>query len=337
MSFHSVNTDRIGIAAGDGLGMSQELICDFLSPILNLPRDLEDGYRFPCDSQDLVMTSDGFTVEPLVFPGGNIGLIAATGVINDLLASGALIRQVSLGIYVSAELERSVLADCLKSFAYEVTSNGGAVVCGDTKVHTDCKPELLFFVTAIGVPWSNNRYDLSATCEGDDIFVTGALGNHSLAVLSAREGLGFESVIVSDTRSLTQPIVDLARQDLIHSMRDLTRGGLISGLWDGFKATSLCWSVNEDALPVEGSVQAAAELLGLDPLAMTNEGCMMITAPSENRNAILSTLTAHKSTEGARLIGTVGSAATVGPLIHTVRGDFRILPLPSGIGVPRLC
>jgi hydrogenase expression/formation protein HypE len=337
MTLHITRAGRIGLEAGDGLGASQDLLRDFLSPILNLPRDLEDGYRFPSVSQELVMTSDVFSVDPIIFPGGNIGKIAATGVINDLLASGANVRQVALGIYTSEKLERSVLAECLDSFAHEITTNGGAVVCGDTKVHADRNPELLLFATGIGVPWSGHRYDLAATCEGDDIFVTGSLGNHSLAILSARNGLGFESVIISDARSLTQPIEDLAKRHLIHSLRDLTRGGLVAGLWDGFKATALRWSVFEDELPVERPARAASEMLGLDPLTLTNEGCMMITAPSKNRDAILRTLSAYDSTAGACLIGAVGGLSSNGPLICSNTGAARFLPLPSGIGVPRLC
>ncbi|MHB8788434.1 MAG: AIR synthase-related protein [Desulfobulbaceae bacterium] len=337
MSLRITRDGRVGLDAGDGLGASQDLLKEFLSPILNLPSDLEDGYRFPCASQELVMTSDVFSVDPIVFPGGDIGRIAATGVINDLLASGAHVRQVSLGIYASEKLERSVLADCLGSFVHEVTTNGGAVVCGDTKVHADRNPELLLFATGIGVPWSRHRYDLTATCAGDDIFVTGPLGNHSLAVMSARNGLGFESVIASDARSLTQPIENIAQRHLIHSLRDLTRGGLVAGLWDGFKATALRWTVYEDDLPVERPARAAAEMLGLDPLALTNEGCMMITAPSKNRDEILRTLSTYDSTAGVRLIGAVGGPPTNGPLICSSSGVARFLPLPAGIGVPRLC
>lgn len=337
MSHHYGGDTVVGLDTGDGLGASAEFLREFLSPILKLPKDLEDGYRFTNDCKEQVVTADVFSVDPIIFPGGNIGGIAAAGVINDLLASGARVRQVSLGIYASAKLARSVLADCLDTFVQEITSQGGAVVCGDTKVHADRTPELLLFVTGIGAPWSSERYDLSATCSGDDIIVTGSLGSHSLAVLTAREGLGFEAVIASDVCSLTQPIADVAKRGLVHSLRDLTRGGLIAGLWDGFKSTTLLWSVFEEIIPVDRSVRAAAEMLGLDPLALTNEGCMMITAPFENRDLLLRALHAHDSTSGARVIGTVSGPTNIGPLIKSRAGDMRLLPLPRGIGVPRLC
>jgi hydrogenase expression/formation protein HypE len=284
------------------------------------------------------MTADVFSVDPIVFPGGNIGALAATGVCNDLLASGAHVTEVALGIYASADLATDVLTDCLESFYAVLAAQGAAVVCGDTKVHPDRCPDLLLFATAVGVAWSAHRFDLADTQDGDDIIVTGPLGDHAIAVLSSREGLGFESVVISDARALNNPIASLIEPGLVHSLRDLTRGGLLAGLWDGQAATGLQWTVQEAAIPVRRPVRAAAEMLGLDVLALTNEGCMLLTAAPADRAAVLEILQGAEHTSEATVIGTVSEATDApGPLLVDGYGGRHLLLLPDGLGVPRLC
>ena len=332
-----MNQGKIGIEAGDGLGASSSLLAEMLTPILGLPSKLEDGHRLSGDYASLVVTSDVFSVDPIVFPGGDIGSLAACGAINDLAASGARLMYCTLGIYASAELERSLLQRCLSSFADLVRAEGAAVVGGDTKVHPELSPELILFVTAIGRSVSSSSFDLDATEVGDDIYVTGPLGDHSIAVLSAREGLGFESVVRSDAHPLAGPVLELAERELVHSVRDLTRGGLVAALWDAFGATGLTYGIRREDIPVGERTRAAAEMLGLDVLALTNEGCMLIIAPAINREHVLEVLRRHPETERAKVIGAVGSPSTVGPVVLADGEDAQVLPLPRGLGVPRLC
>jgi hydrogenase expression/formation protein HypE len=330
--------ERIGIAAGDGLGASALLLDSVLEPILRLSGKREDGFRLAIRDTARVVTTDVFSVDPIIFPGGNIGSLAAAGICNDLLASGASVNEIALGIYVSAQLETATLRECLKSFNAAVEPLGAQIVCGDTKVHGSAKPELLLFATALGMALSERRFDLADTQVGDDIIITGALGDHAIAVLSVREGLGFESVVASDARPLYDPITELVTQDLVHSLRDLTRGGLIAALWDGYRATKLNWAIYEDAIPVHQPVRAAAEMLGLDVLTLTNEGCMLITCKPEHREIVMRTLRASPSTIEAAVIGTVREEPGVpGPVLVGSFGIARILVLPHGIGVPRLC
>jgi hydrogenase expression/formation protein HypE len=338
MSGSDQTSERIGIAAGDGLGASALLMDSVLEPILRLSGMREDGFRLATCDAERVITTDVFSVDPIIFPGGNIGSLAAAGVCNDLLASGADVREIALGVYASANLETATLRECLESFNALVEPLGAQIVCGDTKVHPSSKPELLLFATALGTALSKRRFDLADTRAGDDIIITGALGDHAIAVLSAREGLGFESTVTSDARPLHDPIAKLVAQDLVHSLRDLTRGGLTAALWDGYRATKLEWAVYEKAVPVHRPVRAAAEMLGLDVLTLTNEGCMLITCESEHRETVMEVLRSCPSTAEAAVIGTVREERDgVGPVLVGPLGGPRVLVLPHGIGVPRLC
>ncbi|WP_433320272.1 HypE family hydrogenase expression/formation protein [Micromonospora chersina] len=330
--------DQLGLAAGDGLGASSALIDTLIAPLLSLPDVREDGFRLTQRTEPRVITSDVFSVDPLVFPGGDIGLLAATGACNDLLASGARITEVALGIFAAASLERSTLQRCLKSFAAPLSELGASVVCGDTKVHPYRQPELLLYVTALGVARSPHRFDMADTVTGDVIIVTGALGDHAIAVLSEREGLGFESVVRSDARPLNGPIEELIDAGLLHSIRDLTRGGLVAALWDGFRATGLTWSVRKERIPIHQPVRAAAEMLGLDVLTLTNEGCMLLTAPAEHGTQVIDTLRKWPETAEAEVIGRVTPAEDIsGPQLISEHGGSRLIRMPSGIGIPRLC
>ena len=330
--------EQIGIAAGDGLGASTLLMDSVLEPILRLSGMREDGFRLVTRNGERVITADVFSVDPIIFPGGNIGSLAAAGVCNDLLASGACINEIALGVYASAHLETAILRECLTSFNAFVEPLGAQVVCGDTKVHPNPRPELLLFATALGTALSERRFDLADTQVGDDIIITGALGDHAIAVLSAREGLGFESVVASDARPLHDPIAQLVSQNVMHSLRDLTRGGLTAALWDGYRATRLGWTVYEDSLPIHRPVRAAAEMLGLDILTLTNEGCMLITCKPEHRENVMAILRSCPSTAEAAVIGTVREElGGIGPVLMGPFGIARALVLPHGIGVPRLC
>lgn len=329
---------QLGLEAGDGLGASAALIDAVIAPVLRLPDQREDGFRLVDRAGPRVVTSDVFAVDPLVFPGGDIGLLAAAGVCNDLLASGARITEVALGVYASSFLATSTLRACLDSFGSALDSLGASVVCGDTKVHSERQPELLLFATGLGVALSERRFDLADTLAGDDIIVTGPLGDHAIAVLSAREGLGFESVVSSDARPLNGPIEELIARNLVHSLRDLTRGGLVAAVWDGFVATGLGWAIDDEHIPVHRPVRAAAEMLGLDVLTLTNEGSMLITAPIATRDQILTVLRSWPQTAESAVIGTVTDRGdTSGPVLVGPRGTRRPITLPYGIGVPRLC
>lgn len=328
---------KLGLAAGDGLGDSSTILSEILAPILRLPAKLEDGHRVQTPAGAFTITTDVYSVDPIIFPGGDIGSLAACGAINDLTASGARMNYCTLGIYASAELEGAVFERCLTSFSELISNEGAHVVAGDTKVHPDPWPELLLVTTAIGTAVATSSFDLDSTVVGDDVYITGPLGDHTIAVLSAREGLGFESVVSSDAHPLSQPILELARRDLVHSLRDLTRGGLVAALWDMYKATGLALDITHAEIPVNERTRAAAEMLGLDVLALTNEGCMLMTAPAAHRTQILEELRSNETTKQGAVIGTVGAGPSFGPTSRHDDGGQRLIDLPGGLGLPRLC
>lgn len=327
----------IGIEAGDGLAASSDLLLRILQPVLGLPEVLEDGHRFTPSADTQVVTTDVYSVDPIEFPGGNIGDLAACGSINDLAVSGAQMTHCSLGIYVSAQLELLRLETALHTFADLIHRQGAAIVCGDTKVHPNRTPELLLFVTAVGSPWGAATFDLTCARQGDQVIVTGTLGDHSVAVLSAREGLGFESVVSSDVRPLSVPLAQLASHQGVHAVRDLTRGGLTAGLWDLYEATGLAASLVDTLLPVAERTRAATDMLGLDPLTLTNEGCALITVAPETSEEIIELLRQYPETSGATVIGELIASNQVGPTVRVASGSSYVLPFPRGIGVPRLC
>ncbi len=329
----------VGVAAGDGLASMHELLEAIILPALRAPADGEDGYWVPAIvGKHFVLTTDGYTVDPIEFPGGDIGRLAFCGAGNDLLASGAKLQQLTVSLFLSPHMTRDQLQRVLSSLGDLATAHGVHVVCGDTKVLPELKAGMLVSVTGIGEPLSARRYDLCETREGDVIVITGRLGAHSIAVLSAREGLGFEQVVKSDANYLLEPIAGALSSfgDAIHGLRDLTRGGLLAGLWEGSKSTGRCWQFNRDALPMQTEVAAACEVLDLDPMALTNEGVMLLTVHPSYADALVAYLRAFEKTSWAAKIGAVGGAETSGPRVLQL-DPISDVPYPSGIGKPRLC
>lgn len=195
-------------------------------------------------------------------------------------------------------------------------------------------------VTAVGHRLGHRRYDLSDTRNGDAVILTGALGAHSVAVLSAREGLGFERAVTSDVAPLRAPMQALIKDDLLHSIRDLTRGGLIGALWDGVEATGLDWVLDDGAVLVDHDVRAATELLGLDPLALTNEGCLLLTADSADASRVVEHLARYPATCRSRVVGRTTCAHLDGWPVARVasRGESgKVVRRPVALGVPYLC
>lgn len=341
MTAYAGTNDRsaIGSDAGDGLAASQALLADIVMPALGVAGGSEDGAVIPEGVANAsVVTADLYTVDPLEFPGGNIGTLAAAGCSNDLLAAGAHIRWVSVGLHLSAELDRAVLWRVLTAFRETLLPTGAVVLCGDTKVHDLTDPLLTMWVTAAGVPLGASTCGLGNARAGDELIVTGPVGGHSIAVLSAREGLGFERVVASDAQVMLPALREIVRRGLVRGLRDLTRGGLVGALWDGVTATGLSWEIDRAAVPVTEPVTAAASMLGLDPLALTNEGCLLMIVDSAHGEEVLHRLACHSVTAAAARVGRVVSIDGPPAAIELQSTGIRqILSYPSGLGVPRLC
>lgn len=332
-------TNLVGAPLGDGMGATSRFISEFIAPLFGMEEPLEDSHRTQGvnASNGLVLTTDVFVVDPLEFPGGDIGTLAVSGVINDLLASGGRPCFITLSVLVSEHLDRRVLERCLTSLATLAETNGARVVCGDTKAHPFRQPELALAVTAVGLPMGPRTLSLADAQPGDDLWITGPLGDHSIAVISAREGLGFEGVCTSDCSPLLAALGPLVEEGRLHAMRDLTRGGLLSAAHDGVAATGRRWHLREVDIPVRTSVRAAAEMLGLDVMALTNEGSMLLAAPPWQREAIAAQLARFPQTAEGRRVGYIAESSGDEPVLELGSGEMRLLTLPDGLGVPRLC
>jgi len=286
----------------------------------------------------LVFTTDAFVVDPIFFPGGDIGKLAVCGTVNDLAAAGA--RPIALsasfimeeGLLI-AELERVV--DAMAAAAREA---GVRVICGDTKVVPRGKADKLYISTSgVGEVPPGIEVSGAGAQPGDVVLVSGPVGDHGLAVLSRREGLEFESPIMSDCaplNGLVAAVLEAAPE--VRVLRDPTRGGLATALNEIARQSGVNMEIEEESVPVRRAVAAACELLGLDPLYVANEGKMIVIAPPNQAEAALSAMQSHELGAEATCIGVV-TAGRGRVLLRTALGTHRILDRHVGEQLPRIC
>ena len=332
----------IQLAHGGGGRLSQQLVHELLLPGLSPTEGVpHDAAVFSSPGQRLAFTTDTYVVRPLFFPGGDIGSLAVFGSVNDLAMAGAEPIALSLGLILEEGLPFSILESVVRSIRRTADQCGVAVITGDTKVVERGKGDGIFINTSgIGVV----KYPLTihpcAVQAGDAVLVSGDLGRHGMAILIAREELGFRSSIESDAAPLHNSVQDLIDAGVeLHCLRDLTRGGLTSAVDEIARGCGQQIELNEDQIPLHPAVKSACDLLGLDPLAMANEGRMVVICPMHQAEQALGVLRSHQPS--ACLIGRVRTAGETQPR-HAVslRNDLGILrPLELGRGeqLPRIC
>jgi len=304
---------------------------------------LQDSAVLPAQDGRLAMTTDSYVVQPLFFPGGDIGSLAVHGTINDLAMMGASPRYLSAGFVLEEGLSIAMLKDVVMSMAKAAQDCGVQIVCGDTKVVDRGKGDQIFInTTGLGVIPESVDIGPHRLTPRDRIIVSGDLGAHGLAVLSQREGLEFSGNLVSDSAPLHTIIADLLNQGVsIHCLRDLTRGGLASALNELATAAQLTMTIEESQIPISEPVRGACEILGLDPLYVANEGRFVMFLPPRNVEGVLSLLHKHAVSKEAVDIGEIGFTQTTphqAPVtLQTIYRTHRILDLLSGEQLPRIC
>jgi hydrogenase expression/formation protein HypE len=334
--------DTVLLAHGGGGRLSQQLIEELLLPAF-APADgvLHDAALLSSPGQTLAFTTDSFVVQPLVFPGGDIGRLAVFGSVNDLAMTGARPVALSLALILEEGLAMSLLERVIHSIRAAADACGVAVITGDTKVVERGKGDGIFINTsAIGVVEHALMIHPSAVQPGDAVLVSGDLGRHGVAILAAREELGFRSTLKSDLAPLHTAVQELISSGVeVHCLRDLTRGGLASASDEIARAAGCQIELEEDAIPLHASVNGACELLGLDPLSMANEGRMLVILPEVHAAKALEQL--HHHNAAACRVGTVHSTTTTERqhpvLLRNTLGVLRPLDVSRGELLPRIC
>ena len=334
--------ERVLLGHGSGGKLAAELLRSHFLPHLGNPvlEQLGDGAVFTLAGAELAMSTDTFVVSPVEFPGGNIGSLAVHGTLNDLAMMGARPAFLSAGFVLEEGLELDLLDRVVSAMAGAASAAGVPLVTGDTKVVERGKADRLYInTTGIGALRDGFRPSPQGALAGDVILVSGPIGRHGMAIMAAREGLGLDTQLESDSATLW-PLVERLRDAVgsdVHVLRDPTRGGVASALNEIAQASRIGFRLEETALPVPGPVRAVCEMLGLDPLYVANEGILLAIVPESGASAALAALRGHPLGADARLIGRAVPEHPGMVTMRTVMGGTRVVDLLPGDQLPRIC
>ncbi len=287
----------------------------------------------------LAFSTDSFVVSPLVFPGGNIGDLAVNGTVNDIAMSGAKPLYLSAGFILEEGLRMDTLGEIVSSMAQAAQEADVRIVTGDTKVVNKGHGDGIYINTSgFGLIPAGVQISAKNARPGDVILVSGTMGDHGIAIMSKRESLAFESEIVSDTAPLHGIIEAMLEQSTeIHCLRDATRGGLSAVLNELAAASNVGIEFDETRVPISDAVNAACEMLGLDPFYIANEGKLVAIVAPDAAEAILEVMRRHPYGKNAAIIGTVTEKHPKRVVAKTAIGASRIVDLPAGELLPRIC
>lgn len=331
---------RVVMGHGAGGSLSQEIVEHvFLPAFANPALDaLGDAAVLDRPAGALALTTDSFVVRPLFFPGGSIGELAVNGTVNDLAMRGATPRYLTAGFIIEEGLEMAVLGAVAARMAAAARAAGVQIVAGDTKVVERGRGDGLFINTAgIGLVADGVAVAPHLARPGDRVLVSGTIGDHGIAVMSVREGLEFETVIESDSAPLAELAASIVETGGVRVLRDPTRGGLAATLNEIARLSRVSVLVDDRSVPVKPQVRAACELLGLDPWCVANEGKLVAIVAPEAAQAAVERLRAHPLGRDAAIIGTVGAERPGMVATRTAIGGTRVVPLPIGDLLPRIC
>lgn len=336
-------TDFITMAHGNGGATMQKLIRDYFveafnNPILTQGEDQArlDLAEFLAQGERLSFSTDSFVIDPIFFPGGNIGKLAVCGTVNDVAVCGAIPKYLSCGFILEEGLPLSELKLIIQAMAETCRIAGIQVVTGDTKVVQRGAVDKIFINTSgigvipYGLDWGAHRIQV-----GDKIIVSGTIGEHGATILNLRENLGIKTDLSSDCAVLT-PLIDLLRPiEGVKAVRDATRGGVNAVLHEFSQTQQVGMLIQEENLPIRQEVRGICEILGLEALNFANEGKLVIVADTKKTFEILTALHCHELGKNAAVIGEVTEDKKV--RLEGVFGQTRLLDLPSNEPLPRIC
>jgi hydrogenase expression/formation protein HypE len=332
--------ERIVLGHGSGGRLSRDLVTDIFAPAFGegLVSD-EDQATVPLPGgSHIAVTTDSFVVTPTFFPGGNVGVLAVNGTVNDLVVGGAIPLYLTVAFILEEGTLVSDVARIARSMQRAAEAASVTIVTGDTKVVERGRGHCVY-VTTTGVGVMPNGRNLSARLAepGDAVIVSGTLGDHGIAILATRQGIELETELLSDTAPLGSVVESLlAAAPHTRCLRDPTRGGLASSLNEIAAASRVSIVLDEERLPLRSEVRAACELLGLDPLHVANEGKLVAIVPNAEAEAALAAVRRTPLGENAAIVGEV---TALHPGLVTVRSLLgeRIVPLLAGDQLPRIC
>ncbi|HEY0281982.1 MAG TPA: hydrogenase expression/formation protein HypE [Rhizomicrobium sp.] len=333
---------RVDLSHGSGGRAMSQLIADIFHQALDNEwlRRGNDQSAFDVAGSRMVMTTDGYVVTPIFFPGGDIGSLAVHGTINDVAMAGAQPLFLSAGFIIEEGFALADLKRIAGSMGEAARAAGVPVITGDTKVVERGKADGVF-VTTTGVGIVPDGLDLSAdkARPGDRVILSGSIGDHGVAVMSKRQNLTFETAIVSDSAPLHRLVAAMveAGGQALRVMRDPTRGGLAATLNELAHQSNIGFRLAEDAIPVKPEVTAACDLLGLDPLYVANEGKLVAVVAPEAAEKVLAAMRTHPQGRDAAIIGEAVADERNFVQMKTGFGGYRIIDWLSGEQLPRIC
>jgi hydrogenase expression/formation protein HypE len=332
--------ETVLLAHGGGGRLTQQLIRDLFMPQFrnDLLARLHDGAVVPATDRRLAFTTDSYVVRPIVFPGGDIGRLAVNGTVNDLAMCGARPLYLSAAFIIEEGLSMDELRTIVRSMQEAARSAGVLLVTGDTKVVDRGKGDKLFITTS-GIGVIEPQVDIHPTRArpGDRIILSGPIAQHGIAILSAREGLEFESRVESDTAPLGELVGRMLEAADIHVLRDPTRGGVATTLNEIAAQARVGLVIAEETIPVPDEVRGACEMLGLDPLYVANEGKLLACVAEDDCDAVLTAMRAYPQGRGAAVIGEVTAAHPGTVMMRTRIGGLRVVDMLTGEQLPRIC
>ena len=333
-------TDTVILGHGSGGTLSRDLLNRLFLPELGkaAPLGLDDSAVVTIDGQRFALTTDSHVVSPLFFPGGDIGRLAICGTVNDLAMIGAVPTALTCGFVIEEGLSFDVLQRVVASMKEAAQEARVFIAAGDTKVVQKGGADRLFINTS-GIGKIGDGINISGANakEGDLIIVSGSIGDHGIAVLSAREGLGFETTLESDVAPLNHLVEAMLAAGEVHVLRDPTRGGVATSLVEISGQSNVVIELNEQSLPFKPAVKAACEMLGFDPLYVANEGKLIAFIKESDVDKVLNAMKTTRYGENAAVIGKVIASGKSQVRLRTRIGGTRLVDMLPGEMLPRIC
>ena len=335
---------KIEAAHGAGGKIMQKLLEEVIIPSFTRRKlgtigldEMDDGATVQISGTNLIVCTDAHTIHPIFFPGGNLGTLTACGTINDLAVMGAKPIAMTNTVIVEEGTEVETLHTVLKSLNDIINPLGVAMVAGDTKVMPiGTLDGIVMSTTGIGEIYLDNPVSDGGALEGDDLIISGPIGDHGTILLAHREGLEFETTLTSDVAPIWAPIKACLDIGGVHAMKDPTRGGTAVALNEIATKSHLELEIQEGLVPVRPAVRVLCDVLGLNPLHMSCEGRFVMAVEPSHTNDILSALGNHESTKDAQVVGRFSKGKSR-VLMKTTIGGRKVIQVPYGEPVPRVC